>query len=121
VKLLAQDSNTQQLTKVHFDQNVPFPFQDDFSGGTIHGADAKPAAPNAKEIVEIQDNVSFLTTKISSGAQSNVVVGSRVASGSNPVSCPTTNSTQPGAASGGSEDPASNGPAGGAVGGPISK
>jgi hypothetical protein len=56
VKLLAQDGNTQQLTKAHVDPNVAFPFQDDFSVRTIHGGDAKPAAPNAKETMEIQDN-----------------------------------------------------------------
>ncbi len=124
MKLLAQDGNTKQLKKVHVDPNVAFPFQDDFSVGSIHGGDAKPAAPSAKEIVEIQDNkdnVSILMTKTPSGAQSDVVVGSQVASGSNPVSGPTANSTQPGAASKGLEDPASDGPASGAVGGPIGK
>jgi hypothetical protein len=124
VKLLAQDSNTQQLTKAHVDPNVAFPFQDDFSAGTIHGGNAKPAAPSAKEIMEIQDNkdnISVLTTKTSSGAQLEVFVGSWVASGSNPVSGPTADSTQPGAASIGSEDPASNGPTGGAIGWPIGK
>jgi hypothetical protein len=56
-----------------------------FPVGTIHGGDAKPAAPSVKEIVEIQenkDNVSILMTKTSSGAQSDVVIGSGVASGS---------------------------------------
>ncbi len=38
VKLLLQDGNTQQPTKVHIDPNVAFPFQDDFSVGTIQGA-----------------------------------------------------------------------------------
>jgi hypothetical protein len=69
VKLLAQDGNTQQLTMAHANPNVAFPFQDDFSFGAIHGGNAKPTAPSAKEIVEIQDNknnVSILTTKTSS-------------------------------------------------------
>jgi hypothetical protein len=124
VNLLVQDGNTQQSIKVHINPNVAFPFQDDFSIGTIHRGDAKPTAPSAKDIVEIQDdndNVSVLTMKTSSGAQSNVVIGSRVASGSNPVSGPTANSTQPGAAGGGLEDPASKGPASGAIGEPISE
>jgi hypothetical protein len=72
------------------------------------------------DIVEIQDNednVSVLTAKTTSKALTNVAVGSRVASGSNPISSPTAISTQPRAASGGSKDPASNGPAGRAVGG----
>jgi hypothetical protein len=71
--------------------------------GTIHGANAKTVTPNANDVVEIQDNgdnVSILMTKIARDTQSKVVVGSRVASGSNPFSSPTANSTQPGAASG---------------------
>jgi hypothetical protein len=130
VKLLLQDSGAQQPTKVHVDLNMVFPIQDDFSVGTIHGANAKAstpsaaAAPTATEVVEIQDDkddVSVLTAKTTSKAQSEVAVGSRVASGSNPVSGPTAVSTQPGAASGGSNNPTSNGLAGGAVGGPIGK
>ncbi len=130
VKLLLQDNSTQQPKKVHINPNVAFPFQDSFSVGTIHGTNAKAptasaaTAPSATEVVEVQDdgeNVSILSAKTASEAQSIVVVGSRVASGSNPVSGPTTNSTQPGAASGGLEDPASNGPASGAVGGPRGK
>ena len=124
MKLLKQDGNTQQLTMVHINPNVAFPFQDDFSVGTIHGGDAKPTAPSAKKIVEIQDNkdnVSILMAKTSSGAQFDVIVGSRVVSGSNPVSSPNANSTQPGAASGGSDNSASNSPAGGAIAGPICK
>jgi hypothetical protein len=128
VKLLLQDGNTQQPTKAHFDPNVAFPFQDDFSIGTIQGANKKAGAPSeatapsATECVEIQDDkddVSILSTKTSSETQSDVVIGSRVASGSNPIAGPTANSTQPGAASEGLEDPASNGLAGRAVGGPI--
>ena len=89
--------------------------------GSIHKGNATATTPSAKEVVEIKDNkddISVLMTKTSSGAQSNVVVGSLVASSSNPFSGPTANSTQPGVASGGLEDPASNGPAGGAVGAP---
>ncbi len=130
VKLLLQDSGTQQPTKAHINPNVVFPFQDDFSVGTIHGANVKAstpraaAAPTATEVVEIQDNkddVSVLAGKTSSKAQSKVAIGSRVASSSNPISGPTTVSTHPGAASGGSDDPASDGLAGGAVGGLMGK
>jgi hypothetical protein len=124
VKLLLQDSGAQQPTKAHIDPTVVFPFQDDFSDETIHGADAKAStpstavAPTGTEVVKIQDNednVSVLTAKTTSKAQSKVAFGSRVASGSNPVSGPTVVSTQPGAASRGSDDPASNGLADGAV------
>ncbi len=112
------------------DLNVAFPFQDDFSVGTIHGTNVQAstpgiaAAPTATEVVEIQDDnkeVSVLTAKTTSKAQSNVAVGSRVASCSNPASGPTNASTQPKAASGGLEDPASNGLASGAVDGPKGK
>jgi hypothetical protein len=130
VKLLLQDGNAQQPTKVHVSPNVVFPFQDGFFIGTIHGASkkagapSKAAAPSATEIMETQDNednVSILSTKTSSETQSNIVIGSRVASGSKPISGPTADSTQPGAASEGSEDPASDGLAGRAVGGLIGK
>ena len=103
---------------------MAFPFQDDFSVGTIHGANAKATIPSTLAIVEIQDNkedINVLTTKTASKAQSEVVVGSRVASNSNPVSGPTANSTPPGATGDGSDDPASAGPGGRAKGGPIGK
>jgi hypothetical protein len=85
---------------------------------------SKAAAPSATEIVETQDNedkFSIPPTKISSETQSNIVVGSQVASGSNPISGPTNNSPQPRATSKGLEDPASNGSDGRAVVGPIGK
>jgi hypothetical protein len=121
VKQLAQDSIAQQATK-HMDPYVAFPFQDDFLVGTIHGANDKAVTPNTNKVVEIQDNedkVSILTIKTAGDMQSEVVVGSWVASGSNPVSGLTANSTPPGAASGGSEDPTSAGPASRANGGPT--
>jgi hypothetical protein len=71
--------------------------------GTIHGANTKAVTPNINKVVEIQDNkdnVSVLMTKTVGDTQSKVVVGSRVASGSNPVSVPTTKSTPLGAAAG---------------------
>jgi hypothetical protein len=127
VKLLSQDSGGRQPTKAHVNPKVAFPFQDNFSVGTIHGGNQKTSTPGAAaaqtvaEVVEIQDDkddVSVLTAKTTSEVLTNVAVGSRFASSSNPVSGPTAVSTQPEAASGGSEDPASDGPAGRAVGGP---
>jgi hypothetical protein len=122
VQQLAQDSITPSTARKHVDPNVAFPFQDDFSVGMIHGANAKAVTPNVKKVVEIQDdedNVSVLRTKTAEENQYKVVVGSRVASGSNPVSGPTANSTPPGAASGGSEDLPSAGPEDRANGGPA--
>jgi hypothetical protein len=108
--------------KQHVDPNVAFPFKDDFSIGTIHGANAtaKPSSPTVNKVVEIQDdkdNVSILMTKTRADNQSKVVVGSQAASGSNPVVGLTAKSTQTKPASRGSPDPASAGPAGGAAGG----
>jgi hypothetical protein len=103
IKLLAHNNHPQQMTKKHVDLNVAFPFQDDFLVGSIHEGNAKAATPSTKEVVEIKDNkdnISVLTMKTMSRAQSEVVVGSRVASGSNPVSSPTADSTQPKTASG---------------------
>ncbi len=111
--------------KQHVDPNVAFPFNDDFSVGTIHGANAaKQPTPNAGEVVEIQDNdddVSVLTTKTGADIQPEVVVGCQALPGSNPVVGPTAAATQTEPASGGSSDPTSAGPAGGAVGGPVGK
>jgi hypothetical protein len=124
VKHLMQEENPRRLTKKHVDPNVAFPFQDYFSVRTIHGATAKATTPSSLDIVEIQDDkddITVLTTKTASCAQSEVVVGSRVASNSNPVSGPTADSTPPGAARDGSEDPANAGLGGRAVGGPIGK
>ncbi len=110
------------------DLNVAFPFQDNFSVGTIHGTNAKsgnnPTITNTSEIVEIQDNND--NTKTSSRFESEVVVGSRIASGFKPVSGPTANLTQPGAdgtpiASRGSRNPASTRLAGRVAGRQIGK
>jgi hypothetical protein len=124
VKHLTQEENPRQSTKKHVDPNVAFPFQDDFSVGTIYGTTAKATTPSSLDIVEIQDNkdnITILTTKTASGAQSEVIVRSWAASNSNPVSSPTANSTPPGAARDGSEDPANSGSGGRAVGGLIGK
>jgi hypothetical protein len=116
----------QGAAKQHVDPNVAFPFKDDFSVGTIQGANAtaKPSSPTVNKVVEIQDdedNVSILMTKTRADNQSKVKVGSRAASGSNPVVGPTPKFTQTKTASGGSPDPASAGPAGGAARGPGGK
>jgi hypothetical protein len=120
-----QGNAVQGTTKQHVDLNVAFPFQDNISVCTIHGANAnKAVTPTVNELVEIQannDDVSVLTAKTVGGTQLEVVVGSRVASGSNPVSGPTANFTQSETTSGGSEEPASIGPAGGATGRPNGK
>ncbi len=76
-------------------------------------------------MVEIQDNdddVSVLLTKTGVDNQPiHAKVGSRVASGSNPVVGPTANSTQVETAHGGLPDPATAGPADGGAGGPEGK
>jgi hypothetical protein len=107
VKLLTQDSGTGASTTTRNDPNVAFNFQDNFSVGTIHGTHARAvgrdtADATAKtDVVEVDDeddNVSVLTTKTTSMAQNKVNVGSRVASGSNPIVGPATSSTQSGTA-----------------------
>ncbi len=84
VKLLSQGTSVKQQTKVHLNPNVVFPFQDDFLVRTIHGTNVQAstpgaaAAPTATEVMEIQDDneeVSVLTAKTTSKAQSDVVVG----------------------------------------------
>ena len=113
------------VTKQHVDPNVAFPFDDDLSVGTIHGANAtKQPTPNAGAVVEIQDDkddVSVLTTKTGADIQPEVVVGCQAPPGSNPVVGPTAAATQTKTTSGGSSDPTSAGPAGGALGGPVGK
>jgi hypothetical protein len=121
VKQLTQ---VRQTTKKHVDPNMAFSFQDDFSVGTIHGTNAKATILSTSDVVDIQDNkddINVLTPKTASGAQSEVIVGSWVASNFNPLSSPTANSTPPGAAGDGSDDPASTSPGGRAKGEPIRK
>jgi hypothetical protein len=96
----------------HVDLNVVFPYSKMTSllvPETNVRPTNDPAPTSASEIVETQNND---TSKTSCRLQSEVVVVNRAASGSNPVSGPTANSTHPGAdgtsptASGGSTDPA---------------
>ena len=122
-QLTGGGKQTKGAEKQHVDPNVAFPFDDNFSVGAIHGANAaKQPTPTARAVVEIQDdedNVSVLTTKTGADNQPEVIVGSRAPSGSNPVVGPTAAATQTETASRGSLDPTSAGPAGGAVGGPV--
>jgi hypothetical protein len=66
-QLTGGGKETNGVAKQHVNPNVAFPFDDDFSVGNIHGANAaKQPTPIASEVVEIQDNednVSVLTTK----------------------------------------------------------
>ncbi len=103
-QLIGGGSKTNGAAKQHVDPNVAFPFDDNFSVGTIHGANAtKSPPPEANEVVEIHDNeddVSVLTTKTRADNQPEVVVGSRAASGSNSVVGPTAAPTDTKTASG---------------------
>ncbi len=107
-----------------------FPFQDDFSVRTIHGAKATTpfqdtaattATAEIVEIKDIDDNVSILTAKTASETHTDIAVGCQVASGSNPTSGPAANPTQPRTANEGPIDPAGTGPGSGAAGGPDGK
>ncbi len=102
---------------------MAFPFQDDFLVATIHGANAtaKPVTNKVVEILDDKDDVSVLTTKTRAETQSEVVVGSRATTGSNPIVGPTADSTQTETDSGGSPDPTSASPASGNPGGPEDK
>ncbi len=124
--LTGGDTKTNEATKRHVDPNAAFPFEDDFSVGTIHGANAtaKHSSPMVNKVVEIldnKDNVSILRTKTRATNQPNVLVGSQAASGSNTVVGPTAKTTQTKTDSRGLSDPTSAGPVGGAAGGPVGK
>jgi hypothetical protein len=66
VKYLAQDDQPQQAMRKHIDPNVAFPFQDNFSVGTIHGTNVRPtnnpSPMSASEIAEIQNDEMPKTT-----------------------------------------------------------
>jgi hypothetical protein len=130
VKLLTQDNGEKRPKKTHVNPNAVFPFQDNFSVGTIHGTQTKSptqgtaAALVAAEIVEVQDDdddVSVLSSKTTSETQTDVVVGNRIATKSNHSNGPAAKSTQPGTASEGLKDPIGADPASGAAGGPGGK
>jgi hypothetical protein len=70
VRSLLQDNQSRPTKKKHVNPNVAFPFQDNFSISTIHGANTAPAnsptTPAASETIEIPEddnNISVLTSK----------------------------------------------------------
>ena len=112
VKNLAQaDISTPKKSFV--DPNAAFPFQDDFSVGTIHGTNMKPPTKDKNEeelevieIVDDNDDVSVLTTKtqdellallLQERQKSTSAIGRRAASGTDSlVSGPTADATPAG-------------------------
>ncbi len=109
---------------------MAFPFQDDFTVGTIHGGKVTTPTKNMAEpmttaevleIDDVDDDVSVLTTKTTSEKHTNSAVGRLVASGSNPTNGSTTNPTQPRTVSGGSADPTGTDPESRAAGEPRGK
>ncbi len=113
VKNLAQaDANPPK--KQFADPNAAFPFQDNFSVGTIHGTNMKPPSKDqgtkkakAIKIADNNNNVSILTTKtqdkllallLQERQKSKSAIIRRAAFGTNPlVSSPTANATPAGA------------------------
>ncbi len=54
-QLTGGGSKTNGTAKQHVDPNAAFPFDNNFSVGTIHGVNAtKPPTTEANEVVEIQ-------------------------------------------------------------------
>ncbi len=105
VKNIAQ-ANQHNLKKKHVDPNAAFPFQDDFSVGTIHGknmaAQSKDQADGTgtKDVIKVieisdtDDDISVLTSKmqdellallVQERHKSKPAAGNRVASGSMPL------------------------------------
>jgi hypothetical protein len=94
-----QGNHSSSSKKKYVDPNMVFPFQDDFSVGTILGTNITPAnsrtAPAASEAIKIADDndkISILTLKSlaengnllpAEESRSEHVVGNRVASRSN--------------------------------------
>jgi hypothetical protein len=135
---------TPTLPKKNVDPPPAFPFQYDFSVGTIHGTNMKPLSKDqgaeeaeAIEIVDNDDDVSVLTTKthdellallLQERQKSKTAIGRRAASGTDPlVGSPTANATPAGAtrtapvAAEGSQIPPSTGNKGRVNGGPVGK
>jgi hypothetical protein len=70
VESLSQGNHSSSSKKKYGNPNVAFPFQDNFSVGTIHDANITPANsgtdPAASETIKIaddNDNISVLTLK----------------------------------------------------------
>jgi hypothetical protein len=130
VKQLTQNRGEHRPKKTHVNPNLVFPFQDDFSVGTIHGAKVTTPTQNMAEptttaevleIDNVDNNVSVLTTNTTSEKHTDSAVGRRVASCSNPTNGSTANPTQPRTVSGGSADPTGADPESGAAGEPGGK
>ncbi len=99
--------------KKYVDPNAAFPFQENFSVGTIHGTNTKPPSKDqgtekaaVVEIVDNEDDVSILTTKtqdellallLQERQKSKSAIGCRAASGVDIcASGPTANATPAG-------------------------
>ena len=141
VKNLAQADNS--TPKKNFvNPNVVFPFQVNFSVGTIHGTNMKPPTKDKNEeeaevieIVDDNDDVSLLTTKtqdellallLQERRKSKSAIGCRAASGTDTlVSGPTADATPAGetgtapVAAEGSQTSNSTGNKGRVDGGPV--
>ncbi len=143
VKNLAQ-ANNRAHKKKFVDPNAAFPFQDDFSVGTIHRTNMKTHSKDSGadetkviEIVDVDNDVSVLTTKtqdkllallLQERQKSKSVIGRRAASGTDTfVSGLTANTTPAGAtrtapiAAERSQIPPSTGNKGRVDGGPAGK
>jgi hypothetical protein len=130
--------------KKYVNPNVAFPFQEDFSVGTIHGTNTKPPSKDqgtekadVVDIIDNKDDVSILTTKtqdellallLQERQKSKSAIGRRAASGVDiRASGPTANATPAGAtrtapvAAEGSQIPKSTGNKGRVNGGPVIK
>ncbi len=137
VKILAQADNSAP-TKKYVDPNAAFPFQDEFSVGTIHGANMTSPSNNqgaetgtVVEIVNNDNGVSILTSKtqdLNERKRSTSAIGRRAASGVDScTSGPTADATPAGAngtapvAAAGSQIPACTGNDNRVDGGPVGK
>jgi hypothetical protein len=135
VKILAQADNSAP-TKEYVDSNAAFPFQDEFSVGTIHGANMTSPSNNqgaetgtVVEIVDNDDDISVLTSKtqdLNERKRSTSAINPRAASGVDScASGPTADSTPAGAnrtapvAAAGSQIPACTGNNSRVDGGPV--
>ncbi len=141
VKNLAQADNSTPTQK-YANPNVAFPFQDNFSVGTIHGTNTKPPSKDqgaekaaVVEIIDDKYDVSILTTKtqdellallLQERQKSKSTIGRRAASGVNISASGLTADATPAGATGtapiaaeGSQIPTSTGNEGRVDGGPV--
>jgi hypothetical protein len=141
VKKLAQ-ANSSPPKKHFIDPNAAFPFQDDFSVGTIHGTNAKAPSKeqgaDESDVIKIIDNgndFSILTTKtqdkllallFQERQKRKSAIGHWAASGTNPLISSLTANTTPAGATGtapaaavGSQIPTGTSNKGRVDGGPV--